>query len=127
MQQVIIALILRRMVNMSQIKRYRYFIEHKYVNVCRYNRVIIYRVPFGYLLRGISSAFNFSGVTTVRYGITMFSKSIFGFKDYLKKEGIIKNLVKENRETKKFIDAWPKNIRKAILGLDGKECRNNEP
>lgn len=51
----------------------------------------------------IQSAFNFGGTTNLSFGEEMASKSILTFKEYLKKEGIIRNLY---REVKKNDANW---------------------
>lgn len=45
-------------------------------------------------------AFSFGGRTTISYHVVSRSRSIFSFRSLLKKEGVIKNLYKENKEVK---------------------------
>lgn len=61
-----------------------------------------------YSLKVITSAINFGGITTVRRGVVQRSKSIFSFKEKLKKKGIIKNLYRLDQEIQERKSRWPK-------------------
>lgn len=53
-----------------------------------------------YSLKVITSAFTFAGTTEVYYSVVKRSSSIFGFKGVLKEQEIVKNLVRQKRESK---------------------------
>ena len=68
-----------------------------------------------YALVTIKSAFSFGGTTTISYGTTSRSVSIFSFKSFLKSEGIIKNLCAEKKEAVARIKSWPEWFKKQVL------------
>lgn len=67
-----------------------------------------------YSLTTIKSAFSFGGTTSITYKTAARSKSIFRFKEQLKKEGVIKNLYREKIEAQERFNAWPENFKKAF-------------
>lgn len=66
-------------------------------------------------LETISSAFSFGGTTSISYTVVKRSKSIFSFKEELKKEKIILNLIKEKRKNQERFNSWPTEFQKQFI------------
>jgi len=72
----------------------------------------------------ITSAFSLGGTTSVSKGVTARSCSIFGFKKFLKQEGIIRNEYKNSLSALKRIPV--KDLNPWQLYLLGKTCPNQK-
>lgn len=109
-------------------KRYRYYNSRKFLNDNFYPLVEI-RSRFAIFPTLINdqwvwlksyyslyewSCFNFGGIDNVSYHCTEKSVTLFGFKSFLKQEGIIKNLVAEKRDAQAALDASPEWWQKII-------------
>lgn len=110
-------------------KRYRFFIQKKYLReefteLCSIN-LRFSLIPtfvdkkltwfsFYYSLKHMNSAFSFGGQVSFSYKIISRSKSIFTFKNLLKKHGIIKNLYKDKNKNKTFFELFKGRIKNEI-------------
>lgn len=61
-----------------------------------------------YYVLKVRSSFNLGGSISVSWHTKRRKQSIFSFRQYLKKNNYIKNVVKENREKKKSIETLKK-------------------